>query len=401
MRRIADTPPPTVTVAVTRIVGLAIGLVVALAVALSSSPAPAVDAVAPGAAADRPAPPKPAVTRLVKGLENVWDVQRLPDGRLLLTEREGRLWVWRKGNLRRVAFPRKSVWASGETGLMSLAVDPGFTQNRRFYTCQGAPKAGGGHQIQVRRWRLSADHRRARPDGVLLGGIRAAGIHAGCRLQLDREDGALWVSTGDAAIGTAPRDLTSLNGKTLRLDRRTGKPWPDNPFIDAERPRQRYVVSYGHRNVQGLAQRDDGAMWSVEHGPDRDDEINLIEPGGDYGWNPVPGYDQSVPMTDQALPGDQIDARWSSGVPTLATSGAAWVHGKRWGSLRGTLAVATLKASKLVFYRFTEDGQFVSSHVGVRKHGRLRSVTALPNGNLLVTTDKAAGDGVLLVRPRG
>ena len=86
--------------------------------------------------------------------------------------------------------------------------------------------------------------------------------------------------------------------------------------------------------MQGLAERADGTLWSVEHGPDRDDEVNLLVSGGDYGWNPVPGYNESVPMTDQVLPGDQRGARWRSGSPTLATSGATFVHGQRWGALR-------------------------------------------------------------------
>ena len=160
--------------------------------------------------------------------------------------------------------------------------------------------------------------------------------------------------------------------------------------------------TYGHRNVQGLAQRDDGSLWSVEQGSYRDDEVNLLVPGGDYGWNPVPGYDESVPMTDQSLPGDQQDARWSSGDPTLATSGGAWVSGKQWGSLDGTLAVAALKASKLLFIRFDADGRLVSVTQPGRlaRFGRLRSVTAARNGDLLVTTDNGDGDRVLRVSPR-
>ena len=101
----------------------------------------------------------------------------------------------------------------------------------------------------------------------------------------------------------------------LRLNRLTGKPWPSNPFIGAANGKKRYVYTYGHRNVQGLAQRRDGTLWSAEHGPDRDDEVNRLVAGGDYGWNPVPGYNESVPMTDQSLPGDQIDARLELWVP--------------------------------------------------------------------------------------
>jgi glucose/arabinose dehydrogenase len=186
------------------------------------------------------------------------------------------------------------------------------------------------------------------------------------------------------------------------LDPRTGDPWPGNPFVNATNKRQRYVHTYGHRNVQGLAVRADGSLWSVEHGPDRDDEVNRLKIGGDYGWNPVPGYNESVPMTDQGLPGPQIEAKWSSGVPTLATSGASFVSGASWGWYDGTLAVAALKASRVVFMKFDAKGKFLGSRTpGVLEaYGRMRAVTALPNGSLLVTTDNGNNDDVVLrVRP--
>ena len=104
----------------------------------------------------------------------------------------------------------------------------------------------------------------------------------------------------------------------------------------------------------------DGTLWSVEHGSFRDDEVNRLVPGGDYGWNPVPGYNESVPMTDQSLPGRQQEAAWSSGDPTIATSGATWVRGSQWGSLEGTLAVAVLKDSEMIFLRFDDAGAVVS-----------------------------------------
>jgi glucose/arabinose dehydrogenase len=187
----------------------------------------------------------------------------------------------------------------------------------------------------------------------------------------------------------------------LRLNRLTGKPLASNPFAGSSGLR-RYVLNYGHRNVQGLAERADGTLWSVEHGPDRDDEINVVVPGGDYGWNPVPGYNESVPMTDDALPGTQIHAAWSSGFPTLATSGAAWVKGSRWGEYDGTLAVAALKASQLMFFRFDAAGHLVSVRTPpeVTTFGRLRSVTRARNGDLLVTTSNGTGDAVLRISPR-
>jgi glucose/arabinose dehydrogenase len=208
----------------------------------------------------------------------------------------------------------------------------------------------------------------------------------------------LVVGTGDAAVGTNPRDLRSLGGKTLRLDPLTGKPWPDNPFVDARNKKKRYLLTYGHRNVKGLAQRRGGTIWSVEHGPSRDDEVNRLRAGGDYGWNPVPGYNEQVPMTDQSLPGRQIAARWSSGSPTLATSGATWVYGDQWGRLEGTLAVAALKASRVVFMKFDDRGRlkWTRAPQRLRQLGRLRSLTSTPSGALLLTTDNDGGDDAVL-----
>ena len=344
------------------------------------------------------------VTKVVTGLDNPWDVKVLPSGSLLITERDrARVSTFANGTRRTVDFPSNKVWVSGETGLLSLAIDPQFADNHRFYTCSGWKKPGGGHDVRVQAWTLSDDERHASHRQVLVHGFpTSSGRHGGCRL-LITNNGSLLIGTGDAAEGKNPQKLDSLGGKTLRIDRVTGKPWPTNKWADAK-TRRKFVQTYGHRNVQGLAQRADGTLWSVEHGPDRDDEINLLRNGGNYGWNPVPGYNENVPMTDQSLPGKQVRARWSSGYPTLATSGAAFVPSTGWGKLNGTLAVAALKANRLMFVKFDASGHFKWSKSPKKLHqlGRLRSVTVAPDGSLLVTTDNDNySDWVLRVRPRG
>lgn len=379
----------------------------------AARPAPGPAAAESRAAATSPAEvatrrtarlPRLKVRRLVRGLANPWDVQPLPTGELLVTERDSaRLLVVRNRRAKEIADLSSLVWVSGETGLMSMAVDPDFATNHRVLVCHGGTTANGGHDVRITRLTLADDLTSVVGAKVLLSGIDASsGRHGGCRLLIDRRTGALLVGTGDAAVGTNPRDLTSLAGKVLRIDRTTGEPWPTNPFADAASRHQRMLLTFGHRNVQGLAQRADGTMWSAEHGPDRDDEINRLVPGGDYGWNPVPGYNESVPMTDQSLPGRQRSARWRSGYPTLATSGIAWVHGRRWGRLNGALAIAALKGSRLLFATFDRHGSLrtVRAPKGLRRYGRLRSVTALPDGRLLVTTSNGSGDAVLEVTAR-
>jgi glucose/arabinose dehydrogenase len=286
------------------------------------------------------------VTTVVGGLDHPWDVKPIGRGRLLVTERDrARISLVDNGRRHLVDFPSKKVWVFGETGLLGMAVDPDFRQNHRVYVCQGGFLADGGHDVHVTAWRLHVGERRVSKITRLVGHFpTSSGRHGGCRLLIAR-NGSLLVGTGDAAIGTNPRDLTSYGGKTLRLDRFTGEPWPKNRWADASDKARRYIHTWGHRNVQGLTQRADGTLWSVEHGPDRNDEVNLLRNGADYGWDPMPGYDESVPMTDRSLPGRQVRARWRSGYPTLATSGADWLptgRGSGWGSYRGTLAVAAL-----------------------------------------------------------
>ena len=343
------------------------------------------------------------VRRQVTGLDHPWDVQPIGHGRLLFTQRDrATLSVWEDGHTRTVDFPSKQVWVSGETGLMSLAIDPKFAGNGRIYTCQGGNTPRGGHEVHVVAWRLNDAATRVRRIKELVGGFpTSSGRHGGCRLLITR-DGSMLVGTGDAAVGTNPENLESLGGKTLRLNRTTGSPWPTNPFIDARNRKKRYIQTYGHRNVQGLAQRADGSLWSIEQGTYRDDEVNRLVDGGDYGYNPVPGYNEDVPMTDQSLPGDQVEARWSSGDPTLATSGGTFVRGAKWGSLRGALAVAALKASRIVFLSFDSAGHLTKSRApkALQRYGRLRSVTVAPNDDLLVTTDNGSGaDSILRISP--
>ncbi|MGZ4498259.1 MAG: PQQ-dependent sugar dehydrogenase [Nocardioides sp.] len=365
---------------------------------------PAAPSYAATPAPDARSAPTLVVRKQVTGLDHPWDVRSIGQGRLLFTQRDrATLSVWQHGRTRRVQFPSKQVWVSGETGLMGLAVDPKFASNGRIYTCQGGFTGGGGHDVRVVAWRLDAAATRASRIKKLVGGFpTSSGRHGGCRLLVTR-NGSLLVGTGDAAVGTNPEDKHSLGGKTLRLNRFTGAPWPSNPFIGSSNLRQRYVQTYGHRNVQGLAERRDGTLWSVEQGTYRDDEVNRLFNGGDYGYNPVPGYNEDVPMTDQSLPGRQVAARWHSGDPTIATSGGSFVYGQQWGTLNGALAVAALKASKVVFLTFDDRGRLVRAHTpaALKQYGRLRTVVQAPNGDLWIPTDNGNGNDVILrVSPR-
>jgi aldose sugar dehydrogenase len=372
--------------------------------------APAAGAALPS----RSGTPDLRVGVVAAGLSNVWDVGFLPDGQVLITERDGRLSLLSStapgSEVRPVRADLGDVYARGEGGLMGMAVHPDFAQSRRFTTCQTHAEAGAATDVRLVTWQLSADGASAdRVKDPLVGGLPIApsGRHSGCRPTI-AADGALLVGTGDTARGTLAQDLTSLGGKVLRIDLATGGPLPDNPFVDADNPAQRLVWDYGHRNVQGLAvQPGTGRVYSAEHGPSTDDEVNLLEPGANYGWDPsqggtVGGYDESVPMTDLQRFPDAVPAAWSSGSPVEAVAGAAFLSGPQWGELDGVLAVAALRGQKLLLMTIGPDGAV--TQVGIPAplqgaYGRLRAVRLAPDGSLFVSTSNGSDDKVLRVDP--
>lgn len=329
--------------------------------------------------------------RTIGGFATPWDIDSLPDGTLLVTERPGALSsIAPGGTVRRaVTADLSDLFASGETGLMGLAIDPGFAANRRFYTCQGYqdPTNPAARDIRVVVWTLSADAAVATRVGPLVAGLPlSSGRHGGYQLEF-ADDGSLFIGTGDAAIGTNPQNLASLGGKVLRVDPVTGAGWPSNPFAPSPNLDTRRIFTYGHRNVQGLSERPGTSqMWSVEHGPLRDDEINRLRPGGNAGWNPVPDYNESVPMTDTALP-NAMPAAWSTGSPTLAISGAEWLDNVGWGPLNRGLAVSALKGQGLWVYLFNVEGLSLGRSAPLATGSRFRGLHQTADGSLWVTAE--------------
>ncbi len=344
--------------------------------------------------------PTLSATVVAEGLTVPWDVESLPDGSVLATTRSGGLVLLPPGGAAQgITLELDDFWANGETGLMGLAVDPDFADNQRIYTCQGH---NSPREIQVIAWSLDVDLRAAtRVADPLVGGLPiTTGRHGGCQLEFDRE-GHLFIGTGDSAVGTHPQNLGSLGGKVLRVDPQTGGPAPGNPFETSANLNQRLIWTYGHRNVQGLALRPEtNEMWSLEHGPSRDDEVNrLVQPGGNAGWNPVSGYNESVAMTDTRLGANVFGAAWSTGSPTLAVSGGDWTNHPSWGAWNNALGMAALKNQTLRLLFFNDEGLYLGQRVIIDgEFGRLRAVHQAADGSLYITTS-TGNDRIIRVTP--
>jgi glucose/arabinose dehydrogenase len=369
---------------------------------------------------DDPPPSEPTSTELrveqvADGFEHPWDVGFLPGGRLLVTERPGRLTVLASGEPGAQRTPVEAdltdVYAAGEGGLMGLLVHPDFEQSREFSVCHTYKNGTDPTDVRVVTWRMAEDFGSASKARTLVTGITLndSGRHSGCRLELGPDD-ELLIGTGDSAEGVNSQDKEGLGGKVLRVDLKTGEGLKDNPFADSQNANTRRLLSYGHRNVQGVTLRPGtDQVFNAEHGPDVDDEVNRIEPGGNYGWDPSrggteDGYDESVSMTDTERFPDAVRPLWTTGDMTEAICALDFLEGEQWGSLEGALAVTALKGSKLIVLRLNEDGSKVTSTSVPAEldgsHGRLRAARLGPDGALYVSTDKGENDELLRVTPR-
>jgi glucose/arabinose dehydrogenase len=263
--------------------GTASGAAAALGACTPSSTAPPSSAATASSAAGSPAPgtasgaaPAPRVTGTVAGgLDTPWSIVFLPGGSALVSERgTGRiLEVPAGGGAAREAGRIDVRTDTSEGGLLGLELSPKFaTDATVFAYCT----AGPGNRVVALHW----DGRSVGGARVLVDGIPAGTFHNGGRIKVG-PDGMLYIGTGDATRQSNSQDLGSLGGKVLRvaLD---GSPAPGNPFGTR-------VYTYGHRNVQGLAWDSASRLWASELGPDRDDELNLLAPGAQYGWPAVTG----------------------------------------------------------------------------------------------------------------
>ncbi len=330
------------------------------------------------------------VVKLVQGLDHPWSLAFLPDGRMLVTERVGRL------NLLTADFKRSNVEgvprvaASGQGGLLEVALHPRFSENGVVYLSYSGPGDGGA----------STELLRARLNGTRLEDAKVifrqqpktgGGIHFGGRIVFDRA-GFLYLTLGERGQMERAQLGENHHGSVIRLHD-DGRVPADNPFVNKPgwKPEK---LDLGHRNMQGAALHPQtGMLWTHEHGPQGGDEINIIRPGTNYGW-PVITYGANYVTGTRIGEGTSKPGMaqplyyW---VPSIAPSGMAFYTGEQFPKWKGNLFVGALRDQMLV--RLVLDGEKVAKEERLLKGvlGRIRDVRNGPDGFIYLLTDESNG----------
>lgn len=340
------------------------------------------------------------VQTVASGLVNPWALAFLTEGRMLVTERAGRMrLVTPEGQVSPPVKGVPEVWASGQGGLLDLVTDKAYAQNRTIYFCYAERTAGGG-RTAVARARLNDAAGRLEETKVIFRqeGPLSSGNHYGCRIA-QAADGNLFVTLGDHySARDEAQNLGNHIGKMIRIAPDGAAP-ADNPFIGRAGAKPE-IWSYGHRNQQGLAINPaTGDLWESEHGPRGGDEINIIGKGRNYGW-PAIGYgiDYSGAKIHGSTARDGMAQPLKYWVPSIAPSGLAFYTGNLFPKWTGSLFTGALAGRMLV--RLQLNGTTVTSEERLlpNLNERIRDVRQGPDGALWLLTDSSAGR-ILRVSP--
>jgi glucose/arabinose dehydrogenase len=330
------------------------------------------------------------------GLDHPWSMVFLPDGRILVTERGGRLRMIENGVLKpKPIGGLPKIKQHGQGGLLDVILHPDYEKNGWIYFSYAA-RDDFGVGTEVARARLRGyqltDWQRLfsmEPKGT-------TGRHFGSRLVFDR-DGYLFITLGDRGERYRSQDLDDHAGSVIRLHDDGSIP-PDNPFINEPGTRPE-IYSYGHRNIQGATLHPvTGALWTHEHGPQGGDEINIPRAGRNYGWPVITYGKEYVTGLDigEGTHKEGMEQPLYYWVPSIAPSGMAFYTGGRIPGWQGDLFVGSLKFQLLV--RLELDGDLVLKEHRLlkKKLGRIRDIRTGPDGYLYLLTDAGSGKLVRL-----
>lgn len=324
---------------------------------------------------------------LVQGLNFPWEILWGPDNFIWMTERGGK--ISRINPATGEVIPVLTipeVVSNGEGGMLGMALQPDFSTTPGVYVAYEYNDSGNYREKVVR---YSYNGTTLINPTLIIDGIHGASIHNGCRLLIVGDK--LFISTGDASIGDSAQSVSSLNGKILRVNLDGSVP-ADNPI--AGNP----LWTYGNRNAQGLVFAN-GILYSSEHGPDTDDEINIVEKGRNYGWPVVRGFcnesgEQSFCSANNVKEPIKV---WT---PTIAPSGIDYYDKDLIPQWKNSLLLATLKNQRLMQIKLNDAHTAVTAikEFFTNSYGRMRDVCISPEGKVYICTSNGGDDKVIVVR---
>jgi len=326
------------------------------------------------------------VTVFADGLDAPWGIAPLGGGQFIVTEKGGNMRVINPdGSVSRPLSGLPDVAAQGQGGLLDVAVSPDFASDRTiFWTYSKSVR--GGLVTAAARANLMADGRLTNPQDIFVQSDPARnGRHFGSRI-IPMEDGTVWITTGDRGAGDRGdlvQDITSTHGKVIRVNADGSAP-ADNPFVGRDGNDQ--IWSLGHRNIQGAA-IGPGGLWTVEHGPRGGDELNRPQAGLNYGW-PEVSYGINYRGSDvgqgraRAPEFEEPVYYWD---PVIAPGGMMFYDGP-YRDWQGDLLIASLNPGALVRLKI-RDGRVIGEERMLTDAGRIRDVTVLDDGAVLVLLD--------------
>ncbi|MGE0038158.1 MAG: PQQ-dependent sugar dehydrogenase [Xanthobacteraceae bacterium] len=365
------------------------GSLLIAALALAALPVPAAAQTFPSSAGNL------VLRTVASGLDHPWALAFLPDGRMLVTERSGRLRIVNQGGkLSAPVAGLPKISASGQGGLLDVILDRDFAQNRTIYFCYADPVSGGA-RTALASAKLNDEAATPRLTDLKVifrqEGPASRGRHFGCRI-VQARDGNLFLTQGDH--GSYPDEAQNLGnhiGKIVRV-RPDGSVPADNPFVNTAGAKPE-IWSYGHRNSQGAALNPQtGALWETEHGPRGGDEVNIPQAGKNYGW-PVIGYgiDYSGAKIHQRTHKDGMEQPVWHWVPSIATSGMAFYTGDLLPAWRGNVLVGGLVSQTLSRLELDGDKVVKEERLLQGLNERVRDVRQGPDGAVYLLTDAANG----------
>jgi glucose/arabinose dehydrogenase len=334
------------------------------------------------------------VQTAANGLDHPWALAFLPDRRMLVTERPGRMRiVGEDGKLSPALAGVPKVFASGQGGLLDVVLDRSFEQNHMIYFCYAEPVEGRARTALARARLIAEGTARIEAVEVIFrqAGPLSSGNHFGCRI-VQTPDDNLFLTTGDHFTTRDQAQILGNDlGKIIRI-RPDGSAPPDNPFV-ARPGAEPAIWSYGHRNPQGLALHPaTGKLWEHEHGPRGGDEVNIIEKGKNYGW-PVIGYgiDYSGAKIHDSTHKAGMEQPIKYWVPSIAPSGMTFYTGNLFASWRGSLFIGALAGQVLVRLELDGDKPVKEERLLQELRERIRDVREGPDGALWLATDSSSG----------